>query len=495
MAMLGAALLTAGCAVGPNYRGAPTPALPPAYAGAALIPPAPGAGTAGTATADAADAGAWWRQFGDAELDALIERALRQNLELLAAGSRVRQAREQLRIAGAARLPQLNADAGIDAIHISQNSGFSEFANLFAGSASKGGNSALAVPGTSLTTYSVGFDAAWELDLFGGARRGIEAAGASAEQALWIRRDSEVSLAAEVANDYWLLRSLQGQSGLAHEEVARQEHLLALLQARRQFGFVTEREVRSQAAQLAAAQAALPDLDAAREALVHALGVLTGGAPASRATELSASRAMPPPPPTIPVGLPSDLLRRRPDIRAAERAVAASSARIGVAVADFYPKLDLTGAFDLVSLDLRHLLEASSRQYNGAAALSWPIFAAGRTRANIRLNQEVNEQALYAYQQTVLNGLREVEDALTRYGDERRKNGALREALDGAQNATEIALAQQQAGLIDAGPVLASQGAMLQARNQLTQSDAALDRDWVALYKALGGGWDPAGSR
>jgi NodT family efflux transporter outer membrane factor (OMF) lipoprotein len=474
------AALPAGCVVGPNYQ-APHPAVPASFAAAAQVP--------GAATG--APAGAledWWARFHDPELDALITKALQGNLTLKLAASRVQEAREQVRVAGAARQPRVNADADASALHLSDNSGFSELSNFFTGSRGSSSNG-FTLPGGNITTYTVGFDASWEIDLFGGVRRSVQAAEAATEQAVWQRRDSEVSVAAEVANDYWLLRSLQRQIQIAHEEIARQQQMLSLLEQQQRFGFVTDRDVQSQAAQLAAARATVPDLEAARDAQIHALGVLIGDSPDALQAQLAAARALPPPPPAVPVGLPSELLRRRPDVRAAERGVAASSARIGVAVAQLYPRINLTGALDLVSLDLRHLLDIASRQYDAAGGLIWPLFAGGRGHADVRIATEQNRQALFAYQSTVLGALREVADALTRYADELQKNRALREAVAHAQSAADIAERQFKAGIINVTPTLMAEGAVLQARLQLAQSDGALDRDLVSLYKALGGGW------
>ncbi len=478
-ALVGAALSGA-CTVGPNYR-PPRPSVPSKFTAGPLVPSAP----PGNAPALAA----WWEQFHDTRLNTLITQALHGNLDLETAASRVRVAREQLIITGADRFPVINGDAGIDALHLSQNSGLSEFTSLFGGGSSSGATSGFTLPGLNLTTYSLGFDASWEIDLFGGVRRAMQAAEAQAEQAVWEQRDSEVSIAAEVANDYWLLRSLQAQLAIANDEIDQQRQMLALLQARRRFGFVTDQDVRSQAAQLALATASLPDLDSALQAQIHALGVLVGEPPEALQAQLSAVQSLPPPPPAIPVGLPADLLRRRPDVRAAERALAASSARIGVAVDALYPKISLTGAVDLVSIDLKHLLDIASRQYNVSGALSWPLFQGGRGRANVRIAEEQDQQALYAYQSTILDALRDVEDALTRYGDELKKNRALRDALSNAQAAAEVTRRQFQMGLDNIEPVLAAQGAVLQTRMQLTQSDGALASDLVSLYKALGGGW------
>ncbi|MGH8324900.1 MAG: efflux transporter outer membrane subunit, partial [Steroidobacteraceae bacterium] len=332
------------------------------------------------------------------------------------------------------------------------------------------GGGGLTVPGGNITTYTVGFDASWELDVFGGVRRSVEAAQDHAEQAVWASRDTEVTVAAEVANDYLTVRALQRQISVLRDEIARQEATLSLVSARHQFGFVTELDVRQQRAQLASAKSSLPGLHAQMLAQIHALGVLLGEQPEVLEAEFTVAKPLSPQPPGVPVGLPSDLLRRRPDIRAAERALAASNAQIGVAVADLYPKFNLTGAFDLVSVDLKHLLEGSSRQYNSAGAISWPIFAGGKIRANIRAAKEENLQALYAYQKAVSGALQDVEDALTRYADEQKTNLALRDTLTEAQGAAEVALGQYRAGLIDFNPVLTAQGTVLNTQNQLVQS-------------------------
>lgn len=490
--MLCTGALLGACAVGPDYHPPEMP-LPQAFSAASAAP---------AREAAPADLSSWWERFDDPVLTSLIVRALAGNLDLKSAVSRIRAAREQEIIAGAAGLPQLNADASVNRTRISQNSGISEFANLFGGGqgggqsgAPGGAASGIGPPGTAFTVYSLGFDASWELDVFGGVRRSIEQARAASEQAIWAARDSEVTLAAEVAHDYLTLRVLQREAAIAREEIARQQETLALIGARRRFGLVTELDVREQQTQLAASQAALPDLHAQIAAQVHALGVLLGQAPEALAPQLAPVKGLPERPPSVPAGLPAELLRRRPDIRAAERALAGTSAAIGVAVADLYPKLDLTGALDLVSIDLSHLLEASSRQSSATGALSWPILARRQIHANIRMAQERDRQALYAYQSAVLRALQDVEDALTRYADEQRKNDALRRELSDAQSAADVALAQYKAGLTDFTPVLTAQGAVLNARTGLAQSDGALDTDLVSVYKALGGGWSAQRAR
>jgi len=466
------------CAVGPDY--APPKIATPAKFDAVSAPEDAAAAPTALRT--------WWDGFHDPVLSALIMRAATGNLDLMTARSKLRQAREQTIIAGAKGLPQISADGNATHSHESQNSGLSELSTLFGGGSGSGGGFAL--PGDSITTYTVGFDASWEIDVFGGVRRGVEQALDEAEAAAWEATDSEVSLSAEVAVDYLSLRILQRQIAIAGDTIQRQGRILALVEARRTFGLVTDLDVEEQRGQLASAEAAVPDLDADAVAQIHALGILLGETPEALTAELTPPKALPALPPAVPVGLPSDLLRRRPDIRAAERALAASNEAIGAATADLYPKFDLTGMFDFVSLDLRHLLSLSSRQYTATGAISWPIFEGGKIRANIRATGEQNLQALYAYQKTVLGALRDVEDALTRYADEQKKNSALHETLARAIAAQEIAEGQYAAGLTDFTPVLNAEGSVFAAETEGAASDGTLDRDLVSLYKALGGGWN-----
>ena len=484
------AMLSA-CVVGPDYR-KPDITTPAAYSAVKALPEA-------SANEREADLDAWWMQFHDSELDTLVDRAMHGNLELQTAVSRIREAREQTIVAGAAALPAVNADADVNHTRLSQNSGLSQLASQLGGGASSGQGGAqaggghagggFALPGGGFTSYTVGFDASWEIDVFGGVRRSIEAAQARAERALWESRDSAVSVSAEIASDYFMLRAVQRQISITHDQIERQQQALALLDARHKQGFVSELDVHQQRAQLASIEASLPALDAQAAAQIHALGALLGEQPDALQAELAPAHALPSVDLRVPVGLPADLLRRRPDIRAAERALAASNADIGVAVADLFPKFNLSGMFDFVSLDLRNLLDSASRQYGGTAAISWPIFDGNRIRANVRIREEQNRQALYAYRNAVIRALQDVEDALTRYADERKRNDALRKTLAEAQNAADIARAQYRAGLVDFTPVLTAQGTLLDAQNQLAQSDGSLDRNLVSLYKALGGGW------
>jgi NodT family efflux transporter outer membrane factor (OMF) lipoprotein len=479
--LLVAGALLAACTVGPNYRTPQTP-TPPAFQEAAAVSPAAGA----------AEPAAWWSQFHDPMLERLVSQALAGNLDIAAAGSRIRQARQREAVAGAAGLPQLRADAGASNTNLSRSAGFSQLTSAFEGGlggTSAGGLGGLGIPGTDFSTYSVGFDASWQLDLFGQTRRAVEAARARTAADVWSLRDTQVSVAAEVAADYLGLRALQQQLAVADAESARQRQLLALIEQRQRAGFASEQDVSQQKTALAAALAAAPALEADVRGQIHALGVLTGQPPEALSATLTPAAAPPAPPPQTPAGLPSELLRRRPDIRAAERNLAAATADVGVAVGDLYPQINLTGSADLVSTALRTLIASDSLQTMATAAATETLFNGGKTQANIKAAKEARQQAYIAYQKTVLQALREVEDALARYGAEQRRNAELRAEATAADQAFAAAHSRYRSGLGDRIGSLDAEGALLSARSQLAQSDGQLDQDLVALYKALGGGW------
>jgi len=494
-----ASLGLAGCAaVGPNYK-APELAPPAAYQGVAAL-----ASTPRTTVSDQqADLSRWWLQYRDPELQRLIERALKANLSLAEAASRIRQARYQEIVAGAPALPQVNADANASHQHISKNAFPPGFASLLGGGggSSSGGSSggsggsssssapAFALPGSGVSLYQLGFDASWEIDVFGGVRRAVEAARAGAEAAVWSQRDAEVSLAAEVASAYFALRADQRRTAVYQAEVARQQGLYTLIRDRRTVGAATQLDTERQTNQIANAQARLPDLSSDAEVQIHALGVLLGQAPEDLAAELAPAAPIPSPPPAIPAGLPSDLLARRPDVRQAERNLAAASARIGVATAELYPEITINGSADLVSTSLKTLLRWSSRQYSIAGAVNWPLLDGGEAHADIAIAREQYAQALAAYRNALLTALRDVEDALSRCAADQAQGQSLAQSLQSARNTQTIAQQQYSVGLVDYSDVLNAQAAVLSAQDQIAQNDAALSRDTASLYKALGGGW------
>ena len=471
------AALLSGCTVGPDYH-------PPETA-------VPGAFASGGSAVVGADLTVWWQTFDDAELDWLIEQAMRDNLDVAAAASRIREARLQETVAGADAWPTLGANAQATRTHLSKNAiPLGGLGSLTGGAVSLGGatNSAsLGLPGQDFNTYQLGFDASWELDLWGKTRRSVEAAKDATGAAVWDRRDTQVSLAAEVANTYFALRAAERRLAVAQGDLRRQQALLGVVRTRAATGFATGLDVAQQNTQVTAADAAVAPFQAEVQAREHALGVLLGGSPETLAVPTTARDE--PAPPAVPPGLPSDLLRRRPDIRSAERQLAAATANIGVAVADYYPQITLTASPSLISTALSNLLNWDSRNLSLSAGLMWPLFNAGKTKANVGIADERQQQALLAYRKTVLTALKDVEDALSNYQSDQQRLTALRRSLDAARGAAELARQQYRAGLIPFSTVLTTEAARYSAEDQAVQGGAAVRQDLVALYKALGGGW------
>jgi NodT family efflux transporter outer membrane factor (OMF) lipoprotein len=477
------ALAFAACTVGPNYT-TPQIASPPSYAEAAstkrtVIAPRP------------ADLSAWWTALNDPVLNDLVRRALADNPDLQTAASRVREARQQVRIAAASELPTVNASGNTVTLNSDRKSSSTSASTASTGSGAAGGGLAgIPIP-SHANLYSVGFDATWELDLFGGTRRAVEEAKDNVQAVEWARRDGQVSLLAEIANDYLTLRALQVRIAIGQAELKRQQDLFGLIHARRQAGFVTNLDVNQQSVQVATAAAQIPQLDAAARAQVHALGVLVGQPPDALAGTLQTAAALlPPPPPSLPVGLPSDLLLRRPDIREAERRLAAANAEIGVQEANLYPKVNLLGLGSFAGTSVDNLFSHQNLQSIGVGMVTLPIFNGGRTRASIAAAKEEKTQALLAYRKAVLSAFRDVEDALARYKAEDARRTALAQSVDAAQNSLAIAQDQYRTGLVTFVNVLQAENALLSSRDQLTQSDAQSLSDLVSLYKALGGGYD-----
>ncbi len=416
---------------------------------------------------------------------------MRDNPDVQTAASRVREARLQEIVAGAPLWPSIEANDQATRTHLSGNAiSLGNLGTLTGGTVSSGAGSSLSslgLPGTDFNTYQLGFDASWELDLFGKTRRSVEAARDSTGAAIWDRRDAQVSLAAEVANTWFALRAAQARLHVAKLELARQQSLLAVVQTRQRTGLATGLDVAQQNTQVTAAAAAVPPLRAEIETRSHALAVLAGEAPETLVLPLDFPVAATPP--KVPPGLPSDLLRRRPDIRSSERQLAAANANIGVAVADYYPQITLTASPALISTALSNLLTWGSRNLSLSAGLVWPLFNAGTTKAKVGIANEHQQQALIAYRKTVLTALKDVEDALSRYQSDKDRQAALHLSLSAARTAAGVARGQYRAGLIPFSTVLTTEAALYSAHDQSVQADAALNQDLAALYKALGGGW------
>lgn len=455
----------AGCAVGPKYR-APERTLPPGWS--ELQEEA--------AAARSPEIAAWWTAFNDPLLNSLVERAARSNLDLRRAAARVREARARYGITAADRLPTLDASGSYTRSRSSENGplAFSPTA------------------GEEVNLYQAGFDAAWEIDLFGGVRRAVEAAEADIAASVEDRRSIQVTLLAEVARNYIDLRRIQKQIATARANIESQQETLELTRARFNAGLNTGLDVARAEAQVATSFSQIPALEISLRQTIHRLGVLLGEEPGALSDALSKPLPIPAPPAEVVVGLPSELLRRRPDIRRAERQLAAATARIGVATADLFPRFSLTGAFGLQSATLRDLPEGGSRFFSIGPTLRWPIFAGGRIRANIAVENAREEEAWAEYERTLLLSLEEVENALVAYAREQDRRQSLREAVAANRRAVEIGNELFIRGLANFLDVLESERSLFASESQLDQSEAAVSANLVALYKALGGGWEIA---
>ena len=474
-------LLLAGCTVGPDYQ-KPDILMPNSYR---ALPVDKTEAPLSEPVVEQANLSAWWTQFGDAQLQTLIDRALKANPDLMTAASRVREAREQYIVVAAAGLPKVNASGVAARLH----SNASLASELGTGSSSGSSSGTPAASGTDIQLYSLGFDASWELDIFGGVRRNIEAANANTQAAEWQMRDGEVTLTAEIAADYFALRALQARIVILKDEAQQQRDTLDLVMAKAHAGFVTQLDVNQQNALVTTTEAQIPQLEAEARIQEHGIAVLMGEKPEAIIDELERPVALATVPTSLPVGLPSDLLRRRPDVRAAERKLAAATADVGVAVADLYPKFNLLAGISVTSDHLNNLLSSDNLGEFGLGSIMWPIFHGGEIHANIHAKEEERKQAYYAYQKTVLTAVQDVEDALTRYTTEQRRLLSFSAAAQSDQSSVEIALQQYRVGIATYVNVLSAQSNYLTARDQLEQSRQAFIIDLVSLYKALGGGW------
>jgi outer membrane protein, multidrug efflux system len=457
----------AGCVVGPDYHPAAANA-PAAWVSLAdegvtdrVVPPS-----------------SWWASFNDVELDSLIQRAVHSNLDLRVAEARLRQARAVRGGSAADFAPQVDASGSALRQLQSKNQPFF---------------GALALPPNfpfEYSVYQVGFDASWEIDLFGGKRRALEAATADWQGAAEARNDAMVSLLAEVARNYVDLRGSQQRLDIARRDLKLQQEEMELTRTRYQGGIATELDVTRDAALLAAQQAVIPPLETSRRAAMYALAVLLGQAPGDLVAELSPVAGVPPVPPQVPIGLPSDLLRRRPDVRRAERQLAAETARIGVAKAEWFPKITLTGDAGIESVSLSNWLNPSSRLWSIGPSVQWDALDFGRVRAQVRAQTAVREAALATYQKAVLVSLQEAENAIVTYAQEQNRHRALIEEVADNRRSLDMANSLYAAGRSNFLDVLDVRRSLYQSDDLLAASDQAVSLDLIALYKALGGGWE-----
>jgi NodT family efflux transporter outer membrane factor (OMF) lipoprotein len=425
----------------------------------------------------------WWETLNDAELTSLVERAMRANLDLKIASSRILEARAARQVSRAALLPSANFSDSVQRVRGGLTSG------LFNLNRGQSGGSSLLVPFES-SVFQDGFDARWEIDFFGGRRRALEAATADVAAVAEARRDMLVSLLAEVARNYAEVRGFQRRLEITNQNIGLQQESLELTRVRAEAGLGTELDVERQSAQLESTRAMVPALETSEIQTIHRLGVLLGQEPAALLAELLTSKPLPVVPPVVPVGLPGDLLQRRPDIREAEARVAAETARVGVARSDLFPKILLTGSAGRQGTGFSALTLGAGNFFAAGPAITVPIFSGGRIRANIEAQKQRLEQQLTEYQAVVLRSLEETENALVAYGHEKDRQERLAASVDASRQATGLANELYTRGLSDFLTVLDAQRQQLAAEDDLARSDTAVVTNLFALYKALAGGWE-----
>lgn len=504
------AMLASGCMTGPDYV-RPDIATPPDWVSE----------KAGGVSTEQGDLTAWWTQFNDPLLNSLIARSAESNFDIRVAASRVREARAARGIAAASLLPTVGLSGSATRSQsrepqVSSGSpvsggigfgpgGLSRTINVRAGdynishtASAAGGTTGLTISPTggaadrTSDLFSLGFDAAWELDVFGGNRRAVEAADADLESVIESERQVLVSLVAEVALNYIDLRAAQNRLLITQRNIAAQDETVKLTGARYDAGLSSELDAVRARALLANFQGQVPLLEQQVASAIYRLGVLLGGEPGMLLAELQPPAPLPTVPTTVPVGLPSELLKRRPDIRVAERVLAAENARIGVAMADLYPKFSLTGGLSGQSSVLGSTLNSANQLWSFGPSVSWPIFQGGRIRANIDVQNERQEQALLRYEQTIMQALAEVETSLVGFDKEQVYRRALQDAVAANQRAVALANERYARGLEGFLNALQAQRDLFETEDQLVQSESIVLANLVSLYKSLGGGWDPA---
>jgi NodT family efflux transporter outer membrane factor (OMF) lipoprotein len=492
LGVLSGALL-AGCTVGPNFQ-RPSVAAPSDFTRAnnAHAPSRP---------VEATLAPHWWALLGDPELVSLESRLASDNLDVQAASSRLLQSRAGMRIAGAQQYPMIGSSASYNREQASPNGIVSLLGVTPVGvqPQSASGNSAFGVssmPGvTGSPPYSLwqyGLDASWELDLWGRVRRGVEAANAAMQASVEDRRAILVSAQAELARDYIELRATQTLLAITQDNLKLARDTVKLTHLQLTEGVTTDLDVANASAQVASVEARLPPLETQRDALINALSLLLGEGPGALGPMLSNASDIPSLPAQAPIGFPSELVRRRPDIRQAEAKLHSATAQIGVAQADFYPQITLTGSLGYQSLQLSSLGDWASHQFVFGPSISLPIFQGGRLKGTLELRKAQQQEAAIVFQRTVLQAWHEVDDALSAYDAEQRRRDRLKEVVQQDQIALAVAQQRYRAGAIDFLNVLTVQRDLLNAQSDLAQSRASAAVNLVTLYKALGGGWETA---
>jgi len=460
---VGILILASGCNVGPDFRKPAPPPMPPKYV-AETEPEVP----------TDEDLTAWWSNFNDPVLDDLIHQSVASNLDLREACFRIVEARAQRGVVSGELWPQFDGNALYAFRQLSENGRPFAFGNL----------------SPNFDFYLAGFDAVWQLDVFGKIRRSIEASDAQVELSIESYRDVLVILLSDVASNYVSARTVQRQIETVEANLASQQKTLDLVERRHRAGVVSELDVAQARSNVYTTATTLPKLQQELQVAINRLSILTGEGPSREMTARVGLGPIPTGASNLGVGVPANLLRRRPDIRAAEQEVATESALIGVAVADYFPQFTLSGIISVNSRNLSSLFTDMSFAHNVGPSVNWNLLNYGRVKSNVAAQRARHEQALIRYQSAVLRAAGEVENSLVSYNREQERLRQLEQAVEAARDTVRISEATYEKGLIQFQPVLDAQRAALQLEEQLALSTGTVSLNLIRVYKALGGGWN-----
>ena len=512
-------MLLGGCTVGPDFQ-APSLFAPGSWFASRPPPPPVPSHT----VAEPVDA-AWWRSFNDPMLTELEEQVVRSNLNVRLASVRLQESRLQRGVTAADEYPTLNGNGSYTREKISDRGVVGIFGGASGASGSNGAGTSTAtssnglggtqggIPSSaiggssgrsthlpSFNLFQTGFDSSWEIDFWGRVRREVESADANIDSSAETRRDMLVTELSELARDYIQLRGQQRDLQIARDTLVSERDSLRITQERQSGGLTTGLDVANASAQVGTTAAQIPQLEAQAAVTMNAIAFLLGETPGALSAKLGVAKPVPPVPPAVPVGLPSELARRRPDIREAEAKLHAATADIGQAEADFFPKVTLSGSVGVQSVrfkDLGNVSPFGALQFSGGPSVTIPIFEGARLKYTLDLRKAQQQEAAVQYQQTVLQAFHDVDNALTNYGAEQLRREQLGRAVDQARRALSLARQQYVQGLSTFLDVLTAQRTALDAEQQYADSTTTISTNLVQLYKALGGGWEtsfPRGS-
>ncbi|TDN69277.1 efflux transporter outer membrane subunit [Paraburkholderia sp. BL10I2N1] len=487
-----ACVAIAGCTVGPDFK-RPTTSTP------AEVFDRTQSAQGSSRAVEAGFNSDWWTLFNDPTLNALEQQLADANLDVAAASARLRQSRAEQRVAGAAEYPTLDGAASYNRERGSENGILSLLGVTPTGtqSQSASGNAPLGVaplPGSkgspAYNLYQFGFDASWEIDIWGRNRRGVEAASALTEASYEDRNAVLLSARAELARDYIELCDTQSLLRIARQNLEIARNTTKLTQKRAREGVTTDLDVANASAQAASIESLIPTLESQSEIRINAIGVLLAEEPGALKQTLGEPHDVPELPGQVPIGLPSELVQRRPDIRKAEADLHAATASIGMAKADFYPRISLNGSAGFQSLQLSNLANWASGQFVVGPSITMPIFEGGRLKGTLHLREAQQQEAAIVYKHTVLDAWREVDDALVVYDAEQLRRDQLTTVVALNQRALSVAQQRYKAGAVDYLDVLNVQKQLLEGQSNLEQSKATAAANLITLCKALGGGWE-----